>query len=325
MKSKQYILVTGGAGYIGSHMARLLLDEGYPVVVFDNLSTGYKSLVAKDAAFIKGDLHDTAALNKVFTKYHIGAVMHFAASIEVGESVRNPLKYYENNVGSAINLLKAMHEHKVKKFIFSSTAAVYGEPKHIPILEDNPAVPNNPYGRTKLMIENILSDLANAHDLNYIALRYFNVAGAHECGTIGEMHNPESHLIPNVLKAIKGSRKEFTLFGDDYPTPDGTCVRDYIHVVDLCAAHLLALKALDKDIKNQAFNLGNGNGYSVKEVIAAAQEVAGKNVKVKICPRRPGDSAKLVASSQKAKDVLGWQPQFGLNEMVSSAWAWESR
>ncbi|MFH1441417.1 MAG: UDP-glucose 4-epimerase GalE [Candidatus Omnitrophota bacterium] len=319
------ILVIGGAGYIGSHMARLLLETGFNTVIFDNLSTGYKEFIPKKAAFIKGDLREEKNISKAFSKYSIDTVMHFAASSLVGESVRDPLKYYENNVYACVNLIKAMIEHKVKKFIFSSTAAVYGKPETVLIKEDNTIKPANPYGRSKRMIEKILEDIAQTGDLTYITLRYFNAAGAHPSAEIGEKHNPETHLIPNILKTAKGAKKELVIFGNDYPTKDGTCVRDYIHVQDLCLAHLLALKALNNKIKNEVFNLGSGNGYSIKEVIEIAQKITGKKIKTKTGPRRPGDPVKLVASAQKAKEILGWQAQYGLEEIIRTAWEWEKK
>lgn len=303
-----YILVTGGAGYIGSHMTRTLLENRYKPIVFDNLSTGYRSFVPKDAIFIKGDLKNKKDIKKVFKKYKIEAVTHFAGSIVVPESVEKPLMYYENNVVSCVNLLNAMVKYHVKRFIFSSTAAVYGNPERNPIKEEDVIKPNNPYGRTKAIMENILFDLSQAEDFYYIALRYFNVGGAHKSGEVGESHNPETHLIPNILKNIKGENKEFTLYGTNYPTKDGTCIRDYIHIEDLCDAHLLALKRLIKINKSDVFNLGNNKGFSVLEVIEMAEKVAQIKVNVKTAPKRAGDSVKLVASSTKAKEVLGWQP-----------------
>lgn len=318
-------MVVGGAGYIGSHMVRLLIEKRYDVIVLDNLSTGYRKLVHKDASFVKGDLRKPEDIEKVFKKYKIDAVMHFAASSLVGESVKDPIKYYENNVLACINLVKSMIRHKVKKFIFSSTAAVYGEPERIPIKEEDALKPTNPYGSSKLMIEKILEDASKAYDFSYIALRYFNAAGAHSSGEIGEMHDPETHLIPNILKAAKGARREVSIFGDDYPTKDGTCIRDYIHVEDLCNAHLLALKELSKGIKNIAINLGSGDGYSVKEVIKTAEKITGRRIKTKICSRRQGDPAQLVASSAYAKNIIGWQPKHGLYNIASSAWKFEGK
>ncbi|HHT9138486.1 MAG TPA: UDP-glucose 4-epimerase GalE, partial [Candidatus Wunengus sp. YC60] len=276
-------------------------------------------------SFINGDLRNESDIQKVFKEYRIDAVMHFAASSLVPESMSNPLKYYDNNVLACINLLKAMLENKVTKFIFSSTAAVYGEPENIPIKEEDKTRPTNTYGRSKLMIENILRDISHAHDFSYIALRYFNAAGAHPSGKIGEKHNPETHLIPNILKAAKGEKSELMIFGNDYPTPDGTCIRDFIHVQDLCHAHLLALKALKDGMKSDIFNLGSGSGYSVKEVVQTVEEVTGKKINAKIGPRRAGDPAKLVASAEKAQMVLGWKPKANLDEIIRSAWAWESK
>lgn len=319
------ILVIGGAGYIGSHMVRTLLEEKYDTVVFDNLSTGYREFVPEGIPFFKGDLRNESDIQRVFMEYSIDAVMHFAASSIVPESMSNPLKYYHNNVLACINLLKVMMESKVTKFIFSSTAAVYGEPENIPIKEEDKTCPTNTYGRSKLMIENILGDISCAHDFSYIALRYFNAAGAHPSGEIGERHNPETHLIPNILKVARGEKEELTIFGNDYPTPDGGCIRDFIHVQDLSYAHLLALKALKDGIKSDVFNLGSGSGYSVKEVAKIAGKITGKDIKVKIGPRRIGDPAVLVASAEKAQRVLGWKPGIDLNEIISSAWAWQSK
>jgi UDP-glucose 4-epimerase len=319
------ILVTGGAGYIGSSVVRTLLEHGHRPVVFDNLSTGHKGFVPKGAPFVKGDLRNYQEVRSVFKKHRVDSVMHFASMALVGESVSNPLKYYENNVSACVLLLQAMQEAKVKKFIFSSSCATFGEPKRIPIKEDDPQAPTNPYGLSKLMIESILRDQAKATDLRYICLRYFNACGAHLSGEIGEAHDPETHLVPNILKVLTGEKKALEIYGDDYDTPDGTCVRDYIHIEDLASAHLLALEALTKGMKSEVFNLGNGNGYSVKEIVAAAEKVTGKKVRVKIAPRRPGDPAKLVASAAKAKKVLGWEPKFGLTEIIQTAWKWESR
>jgi len=319
------ILVIGGAGYIGSHMVRALLDEKYNPIVFDNMSTGHKGFIPEGAIFIRGDLRNIQDINKAFGRYSPEVVMHFAAASIVPESMSNPLKYYENNVSASINLLKVMLENKSKKFIFSSTAAVFGEPKNISIKEEDETCPTNPYGRSKLMIENILKDTAQSHDLFYISLRYFNAAGAHPSGRIGEMHDPETHLIPNILKVAKGVKNELTIFGDDYPTPDGTCIRDYIHVQDLCKVHLLALEALNGGIKHEIFNLGNGDGFSVREVVNTAEKVTGRKVNVKVGPRRPGDPARLVASAERAKKVLGWNPSANLEEIVRTAWEWEKK
>lgn len=322
--SDKNILLIGGAGYIGSHMLRVLLHNGITPVVFDNLSSGLRHFIPKGVSFFKGDLKNLQDIRSVFKKYKISTVMHFASSIIVPESVADPIKYYENNVGSFINLMKAMQEAKVKKIIFSSTAAVYAEPKKIPIPEDAPLIPSNPYGQTKLMCEHILRDCAAAHqDFSYVIFRYFNVAGAHDDGGIGESHEPETHLIPIVLETALGRRELLQIFGHDYPTPDGTCVRDYIHVQDLAEAHYLALKAISGKARNQVFNLGSQKGFSVKQVVDVARRVTGRDIPVKMFPRRAGDSARLIASSHKAKKILGWVPKRGLDQMMRSAWEWE--
>jgi len=325
MSLKKDILVVGGAGYIGSSMVQTLLEAGHRPVVFDNLSTGHECLVSKKAPFVQGDLRKSEDILSALKKHPVDAVMHFAAAALVGESVENPLKYYDNNVLATVQLLKAMQETKVKKFIISSTCAVFGEPKRIPLLEDDPKSPVNPYGQSKLIIETMLADHTKATDFRYIALRYFNACGAHPSGEIGEMHEPEAHLIPNVLKVLTGEKEELQIFGSDYDTPDGTCVRDYVHIGDLADAHLLALEYLDKGMKSEAFNLGSGDGYSVKDIVNAVEKVTGKKVKVKMCPRRPGDPAKLVASSDKAKKLLGWVPKRDLENIIQTAWYWEQR
>lgn len=326
----RYILVTGGAGYIGAHMVRMLLDKGYQPVVFDNLSTGHRQLVPKEVPFIKGDLRRIADIRRVFQKYPIDAVMHFAAYIVVPESVKHPLKYYENNVGGSLNLLKAMGEARVKKIIFSSTAAVYGQPKRVPIREIDPTNPTNPYGWSKLMVEKILADVASANrDFRYISFRYFNAAGAHPSGQVGEVRKKATHLISNIIKTASGQKKYLTICGTDYPTPDGTGIRDYIHVWDICRAHLLGLKALQgkeqsKEIASEPIiNLGTSRGFSVKQVIKTAEEVIGKKIPVKPGPRRPGDLARLLASSARARQLLGWQPEFSLKQIIKTAWKWE--
>ncbi len=319
------ILIAGGAGYIGSHMLRALLEEGFSPVVFDNLSTGHKEFIPKNTIFIKGDLCKENDIQKIFEKIPIDAVMHFAASALVSESMNNPIKYYYNNVSAFINLLNAMLKHKIKKLIFSSTCAVYGEPKRVPIREDDDNNPTNPYGRSKLMVERIIKDIAETYDFSYISLRYFNVAGAHPSGGIGEWHNPETHLIPNILKVANGQKKKLIIFGDDYPTPDGTCIRDYIYIEDLCQAHLLALKALREGMRSDVFNLGDGSGYSIKEVVQAAEKVISKKVNVEIGSRRLGDPARLIASYEKAKKNLGWEPKADLKKIIKSAWEWEKR
>lgn len=324
--SKNNILVIGGAGYIGSHMVRLLLENKYTPVVFDNLATGHKRFVPKGVRFVKGDLRKVQDIERLFKSAKFQAVIHFSAASLVPESMSDPLKYYDNNVLSFVYLLQTMRRHKVKNIVFSSTAATYGEPKRVPIEEDDPKDPTNTYGRSKLMMERIVEDAARAYgDINYIILRYFNVAGAHPGGQVGECHHPETHLVPNILKAVKGEKKALTIFGSDYPTKDGSCVRDYIHVQDVCTAHLLAIRAFAKGIKNEYFNLGTEDGYSNLEVIAAVERVTGQKVKYTLGPRRPGDPATLVASAKKAKKILGWTPQYGLEDIVRTAWAWESK
>ncbi|ACF12520.1 UDP-glucose 4-epimerase [Chloroherpeton thalassium ATCC 35110] len=316
------VLITGGAGYIGSHAVRRLKQAGYKTLVLDNLVYGHSEFVEADELII-GDLENTKLLNQVFSKHKIQAVMHFAAYAYVGESVQNPAKYYRNNVASTLNLLDAMLAYKVKKFIFSSTCATYGEPDEIPITETHPQRPINPYGQSKLMVEKILDDYDHAYDLRSVRLRYFNAAGADPDGGIGEDHDPETHLIPLVLDAALERRAHISMFGTDYDTPDGTCVRDYIHVTDLAEAHVLGLKYLENGGKTDFFNLGNGNGFSVKEVIETARKITGKEIPAKIAPRRPGDPASLVGSSEKIKSALGWKPQFpDLPAIIETAWQW---
>lgn len=316
------ILVMGGAGYIGSHTVKHLLDNGYQVVVADNLIYGHRAAVDARAEFIHADLLDPYSLEQVFNKFSISAVIHFAAFAYVGESVQEPQKYYFNNVQGTLNLLRAMLSHGVKDIVFSSTCATYGEPVYTPIDEKHPQNPINPYGRTKLMIEQIFADYERAYGLRHISLRYFNAAGASADGSIGESHNPETHLIPLVLKAIKGECKAISIFGTDYDTPDGTCVRDYIHVEDLALAHRLAVEKL-KDYSG-CINLGTGIGSSVKEIIVAAEQVSGKKCPVEYGPRRAGDPAKLFADNQKAKTILGWNPQYThIQDIIRTAWNWE--
>ena len=317
------ILVAGGAGYIGSHMVALLLERGYEVVVADNLSTGHWQ-AAKGAKLRVGDLRDGAFLDRLFTEFKIDGVINFAAFSLVGESVKNPLKYYDNNVGGSISMLKAMDRHGIDKIVFSSTAAVYGEPEKQPIEETDRTEPTNPYGETKLAIEKMLKWSDNAYGIRYVALRYFNAAGSNTEVGIGEDHSPESHLIPLVLKTALGQRSHIGIFGDDYPTPDGTCVRDYIHVRDLAEAHLLALEYLDKGGKSDAFNLGSGDGYSVKEIIETARKITGKEIPAIVEPRRAGDPSILIASNKKAAEVLGWKPERGLETIIADAWNWHS-
>ncbi|MCB5239258.1 MULTISPECIES: UDP-glucose 4-epimerase GalE [Niallia] len=317
------ILVCGGAGYIGSHMVSELLDQGEEVIVVDNLQTGHKGAVLEGVTLYIGDLRDESFLDDVFKRNSIEAVVHFAADSLVGESVTNPLKYYDNNVYGAMTLLKVMHANDVKKIVFSSTAATYGEAKNFPIQENDPTVPTNPYGETKLAIEKMLKWSEEAYGIHYVALRYFNVAGAHMDGKLGEDHFPETHLIPIILQVALGTREAISVFGDDYDTHDGTCIRDYIHVTDLANAHILALEKLQKEETSGIYNLGSGTGFTVKEVIEAARKVTGHPIPTVIAPRRAGDPARLVASSEKAKVELGWKPQYpSLEEMIGSAWRW---
>ncbi len=324
-KQQSRVLVVGGAGYIGSHMVALLLERGYEVVTLDNLSTGYRDAVL-GGEVIQGDLADRGQLERLFSGHAIDAVMHFASFIQVGESVREPAKYYANNVTNTLNLLDAMVAHGVKHFIFSSSAAVYGEPVRVPIDEDHPKHPLNPYGRTKWMVEQILGDYDLAYGLKSISLRYFNAAGADPEGRLGERHEPETHLIPLVLQAASGRREYVQVFGRDYDTPDGTCIRDYVHVADLCEAHHLALERLLDGASSTAYNLGNGNGFSVQEVIDSAARVTGKPIAVKHGARRAGDPARLVADAQTAKQALGWVPRYPeLETIIRHAWQWEQR
>lgn len=315
------ILIVGGAGYIGSHTLKHFVEKGYECVVLDNLVCGHAEAVS-GAPLEKANLMEKASLSAVFDKYDIEAVVHFAAYSLVGESVVKPQKYYQNNVTGTLNLLDVMLEHGVKKIVFSSTCATYGNPQYVPIDEKHPQAPINPYGQTKLTIENIFRDYAAAYGLKYIALRYFNAAGAAPDGSIGESHNPESHLIPLVLKAIKGERENIKVFGNDYDTPDGTCLRDYIHVDDLAAAHRLALEKLD--MFSGAINLGTGIPTSVTEIIRAAENVAGKSCPAVIEGRRAGDPARLYADNKKAKEILGWVPRYtAIEDIIRTAWNWE--
>ncbi len=316
------ILVVGGAGYIGSHVVKMLAAQGYNPVVYDNLSKGHREAV-QGHPFELGDLGDKTRLAEVFKKYGIEAVMHFAAFIEVGESVKEPSKYYHNNVAKVLNLLDAMHENAVRYFVFSSTAATFGEPIRPKIDETHPQKPINPYGNTKLMVEKMLEDFDTAYGLKSVALRYFNASGADDSGEIGESHSPETHLIPLVLQAAAGKRPCISVFGTDYPTPDGTCVRDYVHVNDLARAHILALEKMTKENQSLRYNLGSGNGQSVAELIAQAKEVTGVDFKVEYKGRRAGDPAVLVADSAKATRELGWKPQYDLKQIIQTAWNWE--
>jgi len=315
------VLVVGGAGYIGSHAAHVLRRRGYEVIIYDNLSTGYKEL-AEGFELIVGDIGDAHKLGAALARSD--AVMHFAAHAYVGESVENPRKYYKNNVTSALALLDAVIESRVRKFIFSSTCAVYGNPVKVPITESNPRQPVNPYGATKLAFENALEAYGQAYDLRFVSFRYFNAAGADESATIGEHHEPETHLIPLILQTIQGRRTALEIFGDDYPTPDGTCIRDYIHVNDLAEAHVLGLEYLSGG-HSIAMNLGTGRGYSVKEVISAVEKVSGQSVPTRIGPRRPGDPSELVADPSLAEELLKWKTRRSLEEIISSAWSWQQK
>lgn len=322
------ILVTGGAGYIGSHCVLALLKEGFAVHIFDNFSTGHKETVETlkkygTLTYSEGDLQNKTDIKKVFENNKIDAVVHFAAFSQVGESVKNPQKYYQNNVCGTLNLLEAMLENDVKKIVFSSTAATYGEPVYTPIDENHPQLPINPYGQTKLMIERIMDDYDKAYGLKSVRLRYFNVAGADSDGRVGEWHNPETHLVPNILKSSFGDGKTFEMYGDDYDTKDGTCVRDYINVEDLAQAHILALKYLNNGGETNFFNLGTQEGTTVKEVFDVCEQVIGKSIPVKKMPRREGDPAILVADNTKAKNELGWEPKNSFEHSVKTAYEWE--
>lgn len=317
------ILVLGGAGYIGSHTARALIEAGRDVVVVDNLETGFRAAVPAKARFYEGDIRDRAFIDSVFEKEQIEGVIHFAANSQVGESMSNPLKYYDNNLCGTKVLLDSMVAHNVLKIVFSSTAATYGEPERVPILETDRTDPTNCYGETKLSMEKMMKWVSSAHGLRFVALRYFNACGAQPDASIGEAHNPETHLLPLILQVPNGQREAISIFGDDYPTPDGTCIRDYIHVCDLAQAHILALDYLLQGNDNNVFNLGNGVGFSVKEVIEEARRVTGHPIPAKIEARRAGDPAQLIASSDKAKSVLGWKPQYDdLHTIIQTAWDW---
>ena len=317
------LLVLGGAGYIGSHTALELIKKGHEVIVVDNLVTGYEKAVPDKAVFYQGDIRNLEFLDDLFKKEKIDAVIHFAAYSLVGESVTNPLKYYDNNLYGTKVLLEAMIKNNVNKIVFSSTAATYGEPENIPILESDRTCPTNPYGETKLAMEKMFHWASKAHGLNYVSLRYFNACGADATGQIGEAHNPESHLIPLVLQVPNGKRESVSIYGTDYDTPDGTCIRDYIHVTDLAQAHILAVEYLARGGESDIFNLGNGVGYSVREVIETARSVTGHPIPATEVPRRAGDPARLVASGEKAKKVLGWEPEIKkLDDIIASAWKW---
>ncbi|MFQ7748723.1 MAG: UDP-glucose 4-epimerase GalE [Eubacteriales bacterium] len=315
------ILVLGGAGYIGSHTVYELIGSGADVVVADNLETGHREAVHPQARFYQGDIRSRDFLDRLFQQEAIDAVIHFAANSLVGESMMNPLKYYDNNLCGTKVLLEAMVAHNVRKIVFSSTAATYGEPVNIPILETDPTHPTHTYGETKLAMERMFHWAGKAHGLRYVSLRYFNACGAHKSGKIGEMHQPETHLIPIILQVPLGKRESVSIYGEDYDTRDGTCVRDYIHVTDLAQAHILAVEYLNRGGESDIFNLGNGVGFTVKEVIECARKVTGHPIPAISAPRRAGDPAQLVASSEKAKNILGWNPQYDdLETIIASAW-----
>lgn len=318
------VLVLGGAGYIGSHTVYELIENGAEVVIIDNLETGFAEAVHPEATFYQGDLRDRKFLDTVLGKEKdIDAVIHFAANSQVGESMTNPLKYYDNNICGTKTLLEALVAHGIDKIVFSSTAATYGEPERIPIQEGDKTEPTNAYGETKLSMEKMFKWVEKAHGMRYVSLRYFNACGAHKSGEIGEAHNPETHLIPLILQVPLGKREHIAVFGTDYPTKDGTCIRDYIHVTDLAEAHILAVKYLMAGNKSDIFNLGNGVGFTVREVIEMAEKVTGESIKVVETERRAGDPAVLIASSDKAKTILGWNPKHdSLSEIIKSAWKW---
>lgn len=320
------VLVCGGGGYIGSHCVYSLIDKKEEVVVVDNLQTGHLDAIHKEAKFYQGDIKDKDFLDKVFRENDIDAVMHFAANSLVGMSVKEPLHYYNNNVYGSLVLLETMERYHTKRIVFSSTAAVYGEPKNLPILEEDETAPTNPYGETKLAVEKMMRWADEAHGIKYIALRYFNVAGAHEKAIIGEDHCPETHLIPLILEVPLNKREYITIFGEDYDTPDGTCIRDYIHVMDLVDAHILALDRLRGGCESTVYNLGNGEGFSVKEMIEAARKVTQHPIPAVVGKRREGDPSKLIASSEKARRDLGWQPRYtNIEDIIASAWRWHSK
>lgn len=320
------ILVTGGAGYIGSHMVAMLNAAGMRVVVLDNLSNGHRDAVPEAEEFIQGEIDDKRLLETLFTRYTFDGVMHFASLIQVGESVKEPAKYYRNNIAATLTLLEAMLQHKVEPFIFSSTAAIFGEPQTTPIDETHPSSPVSPYGYSKLCIEKILQDYADAYGLTFGSLRYFNAAGADPESRFGERHDPETHLIPLLLKAAADRSREFTVFGRDYSTQDGTCIRDFIHVTDLCDAHLRLLDYLWTGGKEQFFNLGTGSGYSVQQVIDMARNITGEDIRIRDGIRREGDPAVLIADGSKAQKELGWNPEYSsLETIIRHAWAWEQK
>jgi UDP-glucose-4-epimerase GalE len=325
MSSSKTVLVTGGAGYVGSHTAKVLASAGYNVVVYDSLSRGHREAV-RWGPFEQGELHNTARLRDVLERHQIEAVLHFAALAYVGESMQQPELYFHNNVGGTLSLLDAMRAAAVRKLVFSSTCAVYGTPKTVPIDESNPRAPESPYGESKMMVEQALHWEGVCHGLEWAALRYFNAAGCDAAGEIGEDHSPETHLIPSLLEAALGKRPACPLFGDDYPTPDGTCIRDYVHVTDLGAAHVLALQYLERGGASTQINLGTGDGYSVREILNSAQRVIGRPIPIVQQPRRPGDPPKLVAAAGRAQSLLGWKLEHSaIDNILATAWRWASR
>jgi UDP-glucose-4-epimerase GalE len=318
------VLVTGGAGYIGSHTARLLAEKGFETIVYDNLSRGHNWAV-QWSPLVEGDLADGALLRETLTRHRIDAVVHFAAFIAVGESMQNPALHFRNNTSNTFNLLESMKDTGVNTIVFSSTAAVYGDPVFVPLTEDHPKNPVSPYGDSKLMIEKALHWYGVCHGFRWTALRYFNACGAHPDSKIGEVHDPETHLIPNILRAALGQKKHLDVYGNDYPTPDRTAIRDYIHVMDLAEAHIRALQHLEKGGESGACNLGTGQGHSVQEVISAVERISGRKIPLRYCPRRAGDPPELVADSSRAFAALGWKPQMsGLDTIVETAWRWET-
>ena len=317
------VLVCGGAGYIGSHTVYELIERGHSVVVVDSLIKGHKAAIHNEAKFYLGDIRDEEFMDRVFRENQIDAVIDFAAFSLVGESVNEPFKYYENNVYGTLKLLEAMERAGVKKIVFSSTAATYGEPENDIIVESDKTIPTNPYGETKLTVEKMLKWADNAYGIKFVALRYFNAAGAHISGKIGEDHNPETHLIPIILQTALGQRDKMFIFGDDYDTPDGTCVRDYIHVLDLALGHIKAIKKFEDSKAVRIYNLGTGEGYSVLDMIKNFEEVTGKKIKYVVTPRRSGDIAECYADSTKAKEELGWEAKYGIREMCEDSWRWQ--
>lgn len=322
---KKNILVTGGAGYIGAHMVRILLEHGYRPIVFDNLSTGYREFVPKGVVFIKGDLRRELDIEKVFKMYPISAVVHFAACLVVPESTVDPLKYYDNNVRGSFNLIRVMFRHHVSKIIFSSTAAVYGDAEKMPVTEDSLTKPISPYGRTKLVVEQMLKDVARATAMRYIVLRYFNVVGCCPEWGVGIKGDSSTFLVPNIMKTAAGEKKYLTIFGKNYNTSDGTCIRDYVFVVDLCLAHLAALKALEKGMGSQTLNIGTGKGFSVRELVDVAEAVTKRKINIRIGKRRKGDAEKIVADPRKAEKILKWKCEVGIREILRTSWDWQEK